>query len=67
MMPEGPEVRTLVDQLQPLVGLELVDFRVTSGRYLVAPDSDRQMPTLYSEFMSSLATSGDNRILSWDW
>jgi formamidopyrimidine-DNA glycosylase len=34
MMPEGPEVRTLVDQLQPAVGMRLVDFRFVSGRYV---------------------------------
>ena len=28
MMPEGPEVRTLVDQLQPGVGLRLCDLQV---------------------------------------
>lgn len=30
MMPEGPEVRTLVDQLQPGVGLRLCDLQVSS-------------------------------------
>lgn len=34
MMPEGPEVRTLVDQLQPAVGKRLVDIRFLSGRYV---------------------------------
>ena len=34
MMPEGPEVRTLVDQLQPAVGMRLVDFQFLSGRYV---------------------------------
>ena len=34
MMPEGPEVRTLVDQLQPAVGMRLVDFKFLSGRYV---------------------------------
>lgn len=29
MMPEGPEVRTLVDQLQPGVGLRLCDLQVS--------------------------------------
>jgi len=33
MMPEGPEVRTLVDQLQPAVGQRLVDLKFLSGRY----------------------------------
>ncbi len=30
MMPEGPEVRTLVDQLQPGVGLRLCDLQVSA-------------------------------------
>ncbi len=34
MMPEGPEVKTLVDQLQPAVGMRLVDFKFLSGRYV---------------------------------
>mmetsp|Transcript_23023 Transcript_23023/g.37907 ORF Transcript_23023/g.37907 Transcript_23023/m.37907 type:complete len:669 (-) Transcript_23023:31-2037(-) len=34
MMPEGPEVRTLVDQLQPAVGKRLIDFQFLSGRYV---------------------------------
>ena len=34
MMPEGPEVRTLVDQLQPAMGMRLVDFKFLSGRYV---------------------------------
>ena len=33
-MPEGPEVRTLVDQLQPAVGMRLADLRFLSGRYV---------------------------------
>jgi len=33
MMPEGPEVRTLVDQLQPAVGKRLVNLQFLSGRY----------------------------------
>ena len=33
MMPEGPEVRTLVDQLQPAIGRRLVDLNFVSGRY----------------------------------
>ena len=34
MMPEGPEVRTLVDQLQPAVGMRLTELRFLSGRYV---------------------------------
>uniref|UniRef100_A0A7S3VHK1 Uracil-DNA glycosylase n=1 Tax=Chaetoceros debilis TaxID=122233 RepID=A0A7S3VHK1_9STRA len=33
MMPEGPEVRTLVDQLQSGVGKRLVNLKFVSGRY----------------------------------
>jgi formamidopyrimidine-DNA glycosylase len=33
MMPEGPEVRTLVDQLRPAVGRRLVKVEFVSGRY----------------------------------
>ena len=33
-MPEGPEVRTLVDQLQAGVGLRLSDIQFLSGRYV---------------------------------
>jgi formamidopyrimidine-DNA glycosylase len=34
MMPEGPEVRTIVDQLQGGVGRRLVDIQFLSGRYI---------------------------------
>ena len=34
MMPEGPEVRALVDQLQGGVGRRLLDVRFQSGRYV---------------------------------
>ena len=34
MMPEGPEVRTVVDQLQGGVGNRLVDIQFLSGRYV---------------------------------
>jgi formamidopyrimidine-DNA glycosylase len=34
MMPEGPEVRTLVDQLQAGVDRRLVDIQFLSGRYV---------------------------------
>ena len=30
----GPEVRTLVDQLQPAVGQRLIDLKFLSGRYV---------------------------------
>ena len=34
MMPEGPEVRTVVDQLQGGVGRRLIDIQFLSGRYV---------------------------------
>jgi formamidopyrimidine-DNA glycosylase len=34
MMPEGPEVRTLVDQLQVGIGQRLVNLKFVSGRYM---------------------------------
>jgi hypothetical protein len=34
MMPEGPEVPTVVDQLQGGVGRRLVDLQFLSGRYV---------------------------------
>lgn len=34
MMPEGPEVRTLVDQVQGGVGMRLCDIQFLSGRYV---------------------------------
>ena len=34
MMPEGPEVRAVVDQLQGGIGRRLVDVRFVSGRYV---------------------------------
>jgi len=60
MMPEGPEVRTLVDQLQPAVGMRLVDLKFLSGRYVrhgrpkgfedfartITPQSRNNMPAI---------------------
>jgi uracil-DNA glycosylase len=51
MMPEGPEVRTLVDQLQGGVGRRLVDFQIVSGRYT------RGSPTGWREFQSTLTNA----------
>lgn len=34
MMPKGPEVRTLIDQLQPDMGMRLVNLRFLSWRYV---------------------------------
>jgi uracil-DNA glycosylase len=58
MMPEGPEVRTLVDQLQGGVGRRLVDFQILSGRYT------RGSPTGWREFQATLtnATATTNSV-----
>lgn len=47
-MPEGPEVRTLVDQLQDGIGKRLVDIQFLSGRYL------NQRPIGFQEFASTM-------------
>ena len=49
MMPEGPEVRTLVDQLQPAVGMKLEKLEFLSGRYI-----RHGPPAGYQEFIHSL-------------
>ncbi|VEU40479.1 unnamed protein product [Pseudo-nitzschia multistriata] len=57
MMPEGPEVRTLVDQLQGGIGKRLVDIKFLSGRYL------QQRPKGFSDFagtMTPLARESDD-------
>lgn len=51
MMPEGPEVRTVVDQLQGGVGRQLVDFQILSGRYA------RDPPTGWREFQATLTNA----------
>lgn len=50
-MPEGPEVRTLVDQLQPAVGQRLVDLQFLSGRY-----TRHGTPRGFDEFWSTMTT-----------
>lgn len=49
MMPEGPEVRTLVDQLQGGVGKRLVNLQVLSGRY-----RQNGPPDGFAEFASTI-------------
>jgi formamidopyrimidine-DNA glycosylase len=53
MMPEGPEVRTLVDQLQPAVGKRLVSFKILSGRY------ERESPRGLTEFWNTTTPVND--------
>ena len=48
-MPEGPEVRTLVDQLQGGVGKRLNDLKFLSGRYVRGPK-----PTGFKEFAKTM-------------
>jgi uracil-DNA glycosylase len=48
MMPEGPEVRTLVDQLQDGIGKRLIDIQFLSGRYL------NQRPVGFQEFAATM-------------
>ena len=49
MMPEGPEVRTLVDQLQGGVGRRLVDIQFLSGRYV-----NHGKPATFEAFASTM-------------
>jgi len=48
MMPEGPEVRTLVDHLQPAIGKRLINFKILSGRY------EKVSPRGYAEFWNTM-------------
>jgi uracil-DNA glycosylase len=48
MMPEGPEVRTLVDQLRGGIGKRLVDIRFLSGRYV------GQRPVGFTDFAKTM-------------
>ena len=57
MMPEGPEVRTLVDQLQPAVGMKLEKLEFLSGRYI-----RHGPPAGYQEFLNSLPLT----VKKWD-
>lgn len=49
-MPEGPEVRTLVDQLQNGIGKRLVDIQFLSGRYI----SKDKRPDGFYEFAKTM-------------
>mmetsp|Transcript_16164 Transcript_16164/g.35089 ORF Transcript_16164/g.35089 Transcript_16164/m.35089 type:complete len:731 (-) Transcript_16164:329-2521(-) len=55
MMPEGPEVRTLVDQLQGGIGKRLVDVRFLSGRYI------QQRPKGFKEFAQTMTPMHQQR------
>ncbi len=59
MMPEGPEVRTLVDQLQPAVGRRLVNMQFVSGRYT----KDRHGPPKgFEEFSQTMTSYTDKNV-----
>jgi formamidopyrimidine-DNA glycosylase len=77
MMPEGPEVRTLVDQLQPGVGLRLCDLQFVSGRYTKHGkpkgfDDFKKTMTYYKSERSKSCSSGGSggtridHITSWN-
>ena len=69
MMPEGPEVRTVVEQLQGGVGQRLLDIKFLSGRYV-----HNGKPDGFKEFASTMTPPGEDgtsptsidRILSWN-
>ena len=54
MMPEGPEVRTLVDQLQGGVGRRLLDIQFVSGRYVA-----NGKPDGFAEFAKTMTPFKD--------
>ena len=55
MMPEGPEVRILIDQLQPAVGMRLANFKFLSGRYVT-----HGRPTGYDNFAKTMTPYSGN-------
>jgi len=52
LMPEGPEVKTLVDQLQLGVGQRLVNLQFVSGRYT----KNGNKPTGFEEFRKTMTS-----------
>jgi len=64
MMPEGPEVKTLVDQLQPAVGMRLANIQFMSGRYAThglpkgCAEFRGTMTNWRTQFTKSSSTSG---------
>lgn len=67
MMPEGPEVKTLVDQLQGGVGKRLLDIYFQSGRYVRngLPDGFKEFATTMTPLSSGIEDSKVDMILSW--
>lgn len=65
MMPEGPEVRTVVDQLQGGVGMRFQGVEFLSGRYV-----SHGPPATYRPFMKTLSPPGSDddvdRIKEWN-
>jgi uracil-DNA glycosylase len=62
MMPEGPEVRTVVDQLQGGVGLRFLQLHFVSGRYGTATDDNQTPPRPdgFAAFQNSLTPWAPN-------
>ena len=72
MMPEGPEVKTLVEQLQPAIGCRLVDWKFVSGRYAKTLQDKprgwndfRATMTPYDDKNTDNTDTGIDRILDW--
>jgi formamidopyrimidine-DNA glycosylase len=57
MMPEGPEVRNVVDQLQGGVGKRLVDIKFVSGRY-----TKHGRPGGFQDFATTMTPSSSELI-----
>jgi hypothetical protein len=67
MMPEGPEVRTLVDQLQGGVGRRLLDFKFVSGRYVRGdkPDGFHEFASTMTPYSELDGKASVDIITSW--
>ena len=62
MMPEGPEVRIMVNQLQPtIVNCRWIQLKFLSGRYKMD-----QKPTGWKEFQSTLSSSSSSSSSSYN-
>lgn len=67
MMPEGPEVRTVVDQLQGAVGKRLLDIQFLSGRYVRngKPDGFKEFAATMTPYGRSDTKESVDLIMSW--
>jgi formamidopyrimidine-DNA glycosylase len=68
MMPEGPEVRNLVDQLQGGVGRRLLDIQFLSGRYVRngKPDGFQKFATTMTPYSSPDKKEPIDIIKTWE-